>query len=768
MKSVFFLIFIATINIINAQIDTISFYRSGGKEKVFKSSNCSSTKPMSNSVTYDECFNNHKVIGESKSLKSNNITGMEITSDDVVWVATENAGIGYFKNNNWYFYNRRNSILVINNITRVIKDKTSNILYFMDDDNRIFKVDNYNITAIASPSVLGSTINCGATDSLGRLWLGGHRKITYLENDSWNTIYHTNIAGMVEDIEFMPGKILLVDNERFKVLDTLSNEITKPYGSKKMINYRNMIVDELGNAWVLYATEYAVEHVLFKYDGNTVSVFNENDIEIFELGEHDYRISNGGNGKVYISSSPTTGDHGFIFQYNLNNFDKINLPLEIENVANQSYIRFTSDSSLWMSTGERGICKINPNGETTYYNTGNIIPSSKLLGIAKLQSGEEFVLTISALLKFNPSTKTYTTLRENIWSELGNLFIDKDENVWISRLGSNKFGNYYEPQLLLWNGYSLIDKTILLKTSAYKNDYAIKIVENSEGEIVFAGAEALYTYDGENVTVKTYSSLGIYDELVDVSIFKDTVWLATLGDGIHGVVNNSNVVQFDKNNSLFTSDYINWTFYHPNGRQYVQVGRTIYSRLNNDWRNETSLFSLSNTTYHKTFVDENGFLWMIGYGSVRNQNRDKIKSNSGWVLMSLDESGNWQSHQIEDELSIGIPNSIHVSNGDIQIGGKEGLMKFRVSELITSIINKSKEKSQLNVQVVNDVLNLYLNEEGTLLIHNLNGVTISSSNLNTETNSINLSNVPYGMYIAHFISKKNGKKEIFRILKVKK
>jgi diguanylate cyclase (GGDEF)-like protein/PAS domain S-box-containing protein len=618
----------------------------------------------------------------SSSIADNFIRKLFIDKQNVLWVGT-NKGLSRYNESLDNFDNFYNQIsdsnsLKDNEIWDIYQDKSDDIWVSTKEGFHKFDIENNNFSRIrirGFDSAL-KEIKTIFQDSRGNYWLGTYDKGIYLANSTlsfavalgdqnkWNLKVNANA---LYDLKFIENQYwlatdygLYIVSEDYKIIKHFTIESLD--SSTKILSNKVRSISKLDDSTVWLGTVNGL---------NSINLLT-GEIKAYQSTPHENALSFDLILKIFKDDSDKMwiGTNG----RGINTFRylqlKVNHGLFNYNNSSQAVYAFaeTSDDTIWFTTDDGQLNKIDSFGKVHQTNINNNQPISHLL--------------------VDEKDNLWLKTEQKTPSEPGNLYYYKTtkgeltENIqWKKKSTYNDFGHLTLINKQLWfiddkknlAAFNLQSNTL----HQFKNENkisinAIKYDDNDQLWLATTDNTILYysiSKEEFSVPVTSIPSDSKFGNITSIGLSKDWIWLGTRGQGVAIVNKKSKKLSIINENNQLSNNFISDIIIDNQQIAWISTNRGV------------------NTIDPKNNI-------------VKSFNQDLLLDNNEFISDS----------------------AILTSNETIYFGGINGFHSFTPRELLT-IKQKLSAPYLTSVLVANkeiNISNLEVNEEK-------NSFTLSSS-----------------------------------------
>ena len=372
----------------------------------------------------------------------------------------------------------------------------------------------------------------------------------------------------------------------------------------------------------------------------------------------------------------------------------------------------------------------------TNYTTVNGLPDNFICGgVAVDNNNNKWFGTSAGVAKYDNTTwTTYNTTNGLVDNYTTCIAVDKNNNVWVgTNLGVSKFDG------TTWTSYTTTDGLI--------DNGVVYIAGDNDGSVWFVTPVGASKFNGTIWT--NYTTLNglptdvLYYVAVEPSGNK---WFGTQMQGV-SVFNNTTFNNISKATmDSLVDDNVFAVAIDKLGQKWIgtRYGISKLGTSNNWLINYRPVNGIYNEWVHDIKIDSNNHVWVVCF---TDYNID------GGI--SVFNGTSWQSYSIADGLADKQVIRLAVDkNNEVWIATGNGVSRFANQVGISK--NQTDAHFSVSPNPANDVL--YINHDKNavrLSIYNLLGSLIIDYALTGTSNSIDINDIPAGMYIVQLTDKNN-------------
>ncbi len=554
-------------------------------------------------------FRNRK--GDSTSIPSGNITGLQIDQQNRLWILTSDYIIGYLNVEDFKFHpvkikweekgpNRPNALYVSKDNRVILIYPRIGYLTFDEQQNHFsYHTNPFQIPEKWQPNYIWQDNNMN-------YWIGCEEGLIKFNPTSKKLSYREH------------------NSERDPVIEKFKDAVRISYA----------FLDSFGNFWIMSWAD-------------TEMYIRSLDIKTGKTIDWQHRIGEAMKGIYYILYSITQTKNGDLWMAGANVFAKVDLkrdkvlPIKRDN-GNENTLRYDNihfiyedrESNIWLNT-DKGLYRFNPPAQkfTPVYNRAygsDSIYTSESMDVVETDDGLIHIGTWgNGIFSYNKNFEPVPPKLSDIKrypQQIMNWCMVKAKNgdVWSGMQG----------------GYVFVDKATTKKRKGYKpaafNGVTVRqVVEDSTAQIWFGshrGQLVKYIAKADSFKLIQHLNATISRMYVDN---KNDLWVSTDVNGIYiintkdGTIKNhysnngfeknkglmaagvSDVVQYDDSTMVIASGGLN--FLHTN------TGKFTYLNIDN---------GLTSPDVANLVVDKDGFIWMTSMAGILSYHPTKNRMST--------------------------------------------------------------------------------------------------------------------------------------------
>ena len=391
----------------------------------------------------------------NSGIASNNITRIAFDSQGNKWVGTD-AGLSKFDGTSWVTYNTTNSGISNNNINQIVIDSQGN--KWIVTAAGLCKFDGVNwVTYNTSNSGIASNIITSQIiiDSQGNKWIGTDAGLCKFDGVNW-VKYNTSNSGITTGLIYS----LTIDNQGNKWLCSYDNSYNG-YGLCKFdgvnwVTYNTsnsgipsnniycISIDSQGNKWI------GTDAGLCKFDGTNWVTYNTSNSGIPSDGIWTFVIDSQGNKWLPTCGGLCKFDGANWIMYDTPNFNNKDgcyrfIQIVIDSQDNKWIVGKKYDKQ-YNSLFEIGLFKFDGINFTNYNMNNSGIASDKIIQIVIDFQGNKWIGTDAGLSKLsgNGNSNLCSNKNEIIITKYNKLCVNSTVTL-SSKLQSNNY-------IYVWQG----------------------------------------------------------------------------------------------------------------------------------------------------------------------------------------------------------------------------------------------------------------------------------------------------------------------------
>lgn len=447
------------------------------------------------------------------SIATNDVTDVTNTSDGNLWIATYHRGVDYYdkKAKKFIHYNQTSYPALVSNSVWTIADDQKGSLYIGHVSSGLSilslqdkKIKNFSHQPGIGNSLPGNEIRCIYIDRNDNVWIGTNNGLALFNPDKGTFVVFRNILGNPSSL--------------------LGNYI---YSIKQMDDNRLWIGTESGGASILDIRQglfLAPDKVSFQnitYSDDQSGFSNATVRSIYQDSFHNIWIGTYGGGVNFISSRPQV----------FNTWTYSPIPGIRNSLNNRVAWGICADNQdrLWVGTDGGGIdLFVNGQNTQTFQKETGELTDNAILSAFKDSEGNLWFGTFNGGINhYNSQTKRFTQIKldSDNTKDIRCFFEDNNKNIWI---GTNKG----------LCSYNLLSKQIKIYTkenSALREDIVRAISQDNKGRLwVGTFGEGLSVFDQNMKLIKHLdTNTGFCSNTINHILHdsKGHIWVAT-GEGL--------------------------------------------------------------------------------------------------------------------------------------------------------------------------------------------------------------------------------------------
>ncbi len=339
----------------------------------FGTGNCGLAKYDGNQWTYYNPNNS--------GLPDVTVEQMDIDFNGNIWIVCEEpVGLVRFNGNNWTIWNSENSDLPLDFLRNVITDQSGNA-WISVPLRGIVKLSGNTMTfhTISQTGIVDPDVNCVLIDDLGRKWFGSEYGLALQANGVWQSWDFVNTPGLID--------------------------VSK------------IAVDADHKVWI------DSDFGFLSWDGTNFTIHNTEDFGL--LSNNIYLLTTDNQDNLWIG-----GPQRLVKRQNGTNiiYDSTNSPLTSEPTC----LKQDLYGNLWVGTTDNGL--LHYNGILwSFFSTANSgIPNNRIIDLEIDGFGNIWIVTVNALSRFDGNTWTHwTSQNAPLINMLSSLEIDSANGIWM-------------------------------------------------------------------------------------------------------------------------------------------------------------------------------------------------------------------------------------------------------------------------------------------------------------------------------------------------
>jgi ligand-binding sensor domain-containing protein len=517
----------------------------------------------------------------NSGIPSNNISRLCIDSSNNIWVGTYDAGLAIFDGTIWKSYEKDFSTLNSNRILSLLADSKG--LVWIGTDFGLYRFyDGY----LRSDWDIQGIINDIVEDNNGAIWIattGELLRIYDCKMKFWGQaskpIPFFNVSDLAVGKE---NKIWIVEREGIIVYDDSLfskfdfSSVDFAYGLVS-----SLTTDSENNLWL--ASPYGEIAV---YNGVNFQFFNDKNSELSGARINKIKVDN--SGTLWVCT-----ENG-LYRYNYG-WEFINTKTSILNTTQHPRIFADNNKNIWLTDGLD--LYFFGKDKTEHYGRAN----SKFRGAYSIVNDKKGKIWIG-------HGDGLTLFDGRNWKEIDTLesiFYKRDKEIFEEYKDTNWVEKNYKHYLIDTN--SIFDATTFVTNLTF----------DQRGYLWFRAGERLIKYDGTNWTVydTVNSDIGatnISDIAIDGS---NNIWIGTYTKGLIKYNGNEWIV-YDSTNALIDNRINSVNIFNDSVFIATRKGTMLFD--NEKW---IEIFTGGNM--HEIIKDENGAYWItVELGLVKTSEKD--------------------------------------------------------------------------------------------------------------------------------------------------
>jgi len=478
------------------------------------------------------------------SIFGDGVTSLAVDDSGRAWIGTSVRGVWQFDGANWKVYNKSNSGLYSNWVSKIVIEHPNKVWFACSgggapyiDGVSVFDGANWISYDTTNSGLANIAISSIAIDSLGRKWFGGccgglsmFDGVNWVTYDTLNSELPTNDVGSTVVVDssgnlWMPNRTIERDPKysltKFDGTNWFVYDISRNQLPSNWIN--NLVIDHLNNKWI------GTDKGLCEFDGSSWTVYAKKNSGMPGDGVGALAFDTNGNLWMLCGGGVTEFDGT-----NWTNYDTSNSGLTDSSVI--MCMAIDKNNVKWFGTMFEGILRFD-DATWTFYNTSNSpLPYNWVQSLAVDSSNSLWVGTEGVfyqglsgwVLKFdganwnvyNPSNSGLP-FNVGIWS----LAVDAVGRVWIST---------YLSGLAMFDGTDWVSYST--SNSGIGSNNVVDIGIDHSGSIWCAIEDpwGLSNFDGSNWTVYNTKNSGLSsDDVSAIAVdYSGNKWFGTEGGGV--------------------------------------------------------------------------------------------------------------------------------------------------------------------------------------------------------------------------------------------
>jgi ligand-binding sensor domain-containing protein len=516
----------------------------------------------------------------NSGIPSNNISRLCIDSSNNIWVGTYDAGVAVFDGSKWECYSEDFDLLKSNEILSLFTD-SKGIVWI----GTRWDLYRYYDGLLHKDWNIGGIIQAITEDKNGAIWIGTTGALLRISNGKlkfWGQVNKpipffnvSNLAVGTDNKVWILAKegLITYDDGQFDKFDI--NSIDFPNGI-----ISSLTVDNQNNLWL------ASHGRIAKYNGINFEIFNSKNSELSGTRINKIKVDKSNN--IWACT-----DNG-LYKYDYGGWQFINTKTSILNSKQSIKIFSDSNNNVWLVDGSD--LYIFGRDTIIHYDKSN----SKFKGaysIAFDNSGQVWIGHSGGLTMFDGTNwKEIDTLQSILLNREKELFNKYKDTVWVEK-------NYKK---------YLIDSTYLFPPQYYVTKLTFDNMGNlwlkASDELVKYGSMSWTLYDTTNSKITTTS---ISDLAFD---FKNNLWIGTYSNGLIKYDGEKCLV-YDSTNAIIANRINSLSIFNDSLFISTTKGTALF-----DGKNWIEIFMGVRT--NSTIKDKNGNYWIASSQGLINPNQN--------------------------------------------------------------------------------------------------------------------------------------------------